>query len=73
MLVASPPALSVYDARSTLDLVRVGGCSLELLVRSGFVARLVAGVALRGDGREYGCISIVCVFEIEIARLYRSR
>ena len=50
---ASLPALSVYDAKSTLDLVLDGGGSLELFVRSGFVLGLVAGVALRGDGR--GC------------------
>ena len=50
---ASPPALSVYDAKSTLDRVRLGGGSLELFVRSGFVVGFVAGVALRGDGR--GC------------------
>jgi hypothetical protein len=46
-------ALSVYDARSTLDLVRVGGRSLGLLVRSGLVDGLLAAEALRGEGR--GC------------------
>ena len=51
---ATPPvALSVYEAKSTLDLDRDGGWSLELFVRSGLVAGLDAGVALRGDGR--GC------------------
>lgn len=49
MLAESVPTLSVYEARSTLDLERVGGGSLELLVRSGFVVGLLAGVALRGD------------------------
>ena len=48
---ASLPALSVYDAKSTLDRVREGGGSLELFVRSGLVAGFVAGVVLRGDGR----------------------
>ena len=57
---ASPPALSVYDAKSTLDRVRVGGGSLELLVRSGFVVGFVAGVALRGDGRGFWCILNEC-------------
>lgn len=50
---ASAFALSVYDARSTLDLVRVGGGSLGLLVRSGLVDGLLAAEALRGEGR--GC------------------
>ena len=52
-MAAPSPALSVYDAKSTLERVRCGGGSLELLVRSGFVARFVAGVELRGEGR--GC------------------
>ena len=45
----SVPALSVYEAGSTLDLERAGGGSLELFVRSGYVVGLPAGVALRGD------------------------
>lgn len=53
MPVAPLPALSVYEAKSTLDLDREGGVSLELLVRSGFVVGLLAGVAVRGDG--LGC------------------
>lgn len=44
---------SVYEARSTLDLVRTGGASLELFVFSGFVDGLLAAEALRGAGR--GC------------------
>ena len=50
MVPRSVPPLSVYDAKSTLDLERVGGGSLELLVRSGFVVGFLAGVAARGDG-----------------------
>lgn len=39
-----------------LDRDRDGSWSLELLVRSGLVARLLAGVALRGDGLGCWCM-----------------
>lgn len=51
--VLSAAVFSVYNARSTLDRVRWGGRSLELLVRSGLVDGLLAAEALRGEG--LGC------------------
>jgi hypothetical protein len=49
--------LSVYDARSTLDLARRGdSVSRWLLVRSELVAALFAVAALRGAGRGCWCI-----------------
>ena len=57
--VLSAAVFSVYDARSTLDRVRWGGRSLELLVRSGFVEGLLAAEALRGEGLGCWCIFAV--------------
>ena len=49
MAAEGAPTLSVYESGSRDDLEPTGCGSLELLVRSGLVVGLLAGVVLRGD------------------------